>query len=1137
MATPPIEERIYTVESGDALWKLATKFQTTTELITQMNPNVDLSILYIGQKIHVPLIFNLYTVQAGENIASIAVKFKTTKHVIWRNNFTIEPSSYKEGMEVYVPLVVETEYPLEEITVSLPPNPEEPPEEEPTYEEPPALPPSEYVEDSREYSQSMLFVLDRTQRKVSVLNNDIPFGQSYTNDIFTEALQSNLSTLEFEVQVNKDIENFLEVEGYIIYTKATNHQQILFTIKEIEDVHSDTLTKRVFCEHASISDLNSVIVRPTNMISVTLEQALGIVLNQTGYVIGDIEFSGLRDINIETHMTALEALHLVVSYFGELEFEIVFNNTQIKRKQVNVVQKRGRDTGKVFEYGRNMTEISRRIVSNEVVTALIGVGKTKDNVPLTFLNYTPATNNDYPKVDDYIYSVSAYQNFNKQGKQVFGVFFDDESTNAVQLYERTLEHLKEVSVPKISYECSVVNFEQITGLSFYAVEVGDTVTIKDFEFAKDEPLLLNGRVIEKKVSITDPSKSSVKLGNFTIAQINENQGRILKQFQKVIMLKEAEWDSANAKAEQAIADATEAYELAEVADTNATEAKTQAGQAITDVANKLDKDIYTQEQNAIVASIAEKAGLEYVDGILADKANIADTVTKTTFEEAMLGKVGVLEYETDQTGLVTRLESAESRITQNEQGFELTVSRDEFQNIQIGAKNYVRNGDFRSNSFNYYTTSGNPTIVDVADLAGFSKGMRVFSTVNSYQGVQVLNFINSPNDLLNKKIIVSFYSKFQNVVIGINSWEKLNGGMYYLAKFADGTQSWVYPTLPLSTVGTDMTWNRYTQKVILGGLYNGKEITEILDIRMKFWLENCVGEAFFTGIMLEISDFVTDFSPHPEDGQQIAIDQANSQFIQQADLIATKVEQNGVISAINQTAEMIEIDAQRINLSGAVTADSIASLNGLDVGNGQFKVSATGDVSFGGTLNGANGTFNGLLETTNDLKIGDNIYMNYEYNNRFNSKGIIFYDGIAENSTQDTRIVGTYLTLDITCNNRIRMYTDLLDINSQKIWIDGEMQFSGAEFTRTSGTEKGFCGIGAVSPTTTNNANIAGVAVNFRVKKTYIPSSVTLTATSWTTEPNYTNITTDGFWLYVKTTPTGTIFVGGYYYWRGYYEC
>ena len=154
---------------------------------------------------------------------------------------------------------------------------------------------------------------------------------------------------------------------------------------------------------------------------------------------------------------------------------------------------------------------------------------------------------------------------------------------------------------------------------------------------------------------------------------------------------------------------------------------------------------------------------------------------------------------------------------------------------------------------------------------------------------------------------------------------------------------------------------------------------------------------------------------------------------------------------------------------------------------------------------------------------------------RFTNKGIIFYE--KEGQSLKTKITGDYLTLDIECTNRIRVYTELLDINSPKIWVDGQLEFSGAECLRTYGTEKGVCGIGAVSPTTTNNANIAGVSVNFRVKKNSVPSSVTLTATSWTTEPNYANITEDGFWLYVKTPPTGSIFVGGYYYWRGYYQC
>ena len=201
-------------------------------------------------------------------------------------------------------------------------------------------------------------------------------------------------------------------------------------------------------------------------------------------------------------------------------------------------------------------------------------------------------------------------------------------------------------------------------------------------------------------------------------------------------------------------------------------------------------------------------------------------------------------------------------------------------------------------------------------------------------------------------------------------------------------------------VGTDLTWKRYTQNITLNSATAGKEIEEILDIRMKAWLENCTGNIWITGIQLEIGDYVTDFSPHSEDSEKIAVGYAESQFIQQADLIATKVEQNGVISAINQSAEVIEINANKIDLVGAVTANSISSLNGLNVGNGQFVVDGSGNVTFGGTLNGASGTFTGNIvggniETTNDIKVGHNIYLAYEYEKRFDEKGIIFYDGIS----------------------------------------------------------------------------------------------------------------------------------------------
>lgn len=52
-------------------------------------------------------------------------------------------------------------------------------------------------------------------------------------------------------------------------------------------------------------------------------------------------------------------------------------------------------------------------------------------------------------------------------------------------------------------------------------------------------------------------------------------------------------------------------------------------------------------------------------------------------------------------------------------------------------------------------------------------------------------------------------------------------------------------------------------------------------------------------------------------------EELSAQLVVQAGQISTKVEQNGVISAINQTAESITIQASKINLSGYVTASQL----------------------------------------------------------------------------------------------------------------------------------------------------------------------------------------------------------------------
>lgn len=74
----------------------------------------------------------------------------------------------------------------------------------------------------------------------------------------------------------------------------------------------------------------------------------------------------------------------------------------------------------------------------------------------------------------------------------------------------------------------------------------------------------------------------------------------------------------------------------------------------------------------------------------------------------------------------------------------------------------------------------------------------------------------------------------------------------------------------------------------------------------------------------------------------------------QAGQISTKVSANGVISAINQTAETIQISASRIDLDGYVTASQfnaeIANINNLLSGQGTIQSMTAGNVSITNAL-------------------------------------------------------------------------------------------------------------------------------------------------------------------------------------------
>src|SRR5690606_15395641 len=72
-------------------------------------------------------------------------------------------------------------------------------------------------------------------------------------------------------------------------------------------------------------------------------------------------------------------LRLAEEFGGELRFRAVWQDGQIVARYVDLLQQRGRRTGKRFEYRKDIEGLTREEDTTELVTALIGVGASLDD--------------------------------------------------------------------------------------------------------------------------------------------------------------------------------------------------------------------------------------------------------------------------------------------------------------------------------------------------------------------------------------------------------------------------------------------------------------------------------------------------------------------------------------------------------------------------------------------------------------------------------------------------------------------------------------------------------------------------------------------------------------------------------------
>jgi phage minor structural protein len=398
-----------------------------------------------------------------------------------------------------------------------------------------------------------IYLFDSTETYRALATNENPGALSFFDAVWVEKLNGEV-TLEFAVDATHPDAEFVTEDSIAIISNLEGGYQS-FIIRKVDETHSERgLIKQAYCENAA----NELIDEPVREFSTENDNPANIIevlLSNTRWEVGQVDTFPAQAFAIK-NANVLNAINQLVETFGcEIRFrtEITPGNARITGRYVDVLARRGAETGRRFEYTRDVTSIKKSSDASDIKTALIGLGKgetdseTGTESRVTFTNVEWSVDNgdpvDKPAGQDWVGDPEAlkrYGRINSDGslRHRFGYFEDSDEENAEELLRKTWEALQTVNTPVVQYEMSVIDLERLSGYDHMRVRLGDTVHVIDREFSPE--LLVEARVIEIERYLNEPERTVIKLGNF-LPEMTDSEERV-REIERKLGDREGIWN-------------------------------------------------------------------------------------------------------------------------------------------------------------------------------------------------------------------------------------------------------------------------------------------------------------------------------------------------------------------------------------------------------------------------------------------------------------------------------------------------------------------------------------------------------------------------------------------------------------------
>ncbi|WBX80117.1 phage tail protein [Virgibacillus salarius] len=285
-----------------------------------------------------------------------------------------------------------------------------------------------------------------------------------------KSLENTLETFEFRTFGDKPFSEYLTKRNRIIIPDEDGEwvEFIIFEGAKFRD-GTGTLLSEVYTRASYVSLKKAKVISPIKTEAISAENHVSNALSGTEWKVGTISFKGVRSLTLDNYTNPYAYIRKVASEFDlELHFRVEVGNYRVTKRYVDLTEKQEVWRGRTIEFGHDLLAIRRVEKTNDVVTALKGVGPERE---------------DGTRLEVFVEDREALDRWGRNGLHLVDVY-EPQSTDQNMTLDR-LTTLTENELEKrvnavIEYEANIADLEYVPvvwRIRKYALEIRSRLKI------------------------------------------------------------------------------------------------------------------------------------------------------------------------------------------------------------------------------------------------------------------------------------------------------------------------------------------------------------------------------------------------------------------------------------------------------------------------------------------------------------------------------------------------------------------------------------------------------------------------------------------------------------------------------------